>query len=383
MNTSKLNIFALLSLMTLVLSTSCSKNESSENGIQVTEAPEDSREIVLTEEQFRTMKMEWGPLHTGEFSEEITVQGSIQIPVEGMREIAAYYGGYVQDLKLLEGQAVRKGEVLFMLENPDFIRLQQDYLETKSQLNYLKAEFERQRTLASEQISAQKNFLKAEADYQSALAKSESLKKQLSLIQINADQLKPETIRTKVAVSSPISGFVEDVFVVPGQFLPAAGKAVSLLSKDHIHVELVVFEKDANRVHPGQKVEFSSPDKPGDVLEAQIYVVGQSINAQRQINVHAHLVDEKQESKLTPGMFLQARIQLDPQESLAVPEESVLEVDQDRYILIQKAKTENGFVLEKVKVIPGAKGKHYMAIQPEKALDSTTVVLVKGGFNLL
>jgi cobalt-zinc-cadmium efflux system membrane fusion protein len=209
------------------------------------------------------------------------------------------------------------------------------------------------------------------------------LKKQLSLIQINAEQLTPQTIKTKVAVTSPISGFVEDVFVVPGQFLPAAGKAVTLLSREHIHVELVLFEKDANRVHPGQKVEFTSPDKPGEFMEAKIYVVGQSINEQRQINVHAHMVDEKQESKMTPGMFLQARIQLDPQVSLAVPEESVLEVDQDRYILIQKAKTENGYVLEKVKVIPGAKGKHYLAIEPEKALDSTTVVLVKGGFNLL
>lgn len=369
--------------LALVLATSCSKNESSENGIEVAEAPEDSKEIVLTEDQFRTMKMEWGPLHTGEFSEEITVQGTVQIPVEGMREISAYYGGYVQDIKLLEGQPVKKGEVLFNLENPDFIRLQQDYLETKSQLTYLKSEFERQRTLAAEQISAQKNYLKAEADYQTALAKSESLKKQLSLIQINADQLTPQSIKTKVAVTSPISGFVEDVFVVPGQFLPAAGKAVTLLSREHIHVELVLFEKDANRVHPGQKVEFVSPDKPGEVMQAKIYVVGQSINEQRQINVHAHLVDEKQESKMTPGMFLQARIQLDPQVSLAVPEESVLEVDQDRYILIQKSKTQNGYVLEKVKVIPGAKGKHYLAIEPEKALDSTTVVLVKGGFNLL
>lgn len=383
MKTIQLYKILLPSVLALVLATSCSKNESTENGIEVAEAPEDSKEIVLTEDQFRTMKMEWGPLHTGEFSEEITVQGTVQIPVEGMREISAYYGGYVQDIKLLEGQPVKKGEVLFNLENPDFIRLQQDYLETKSQLAYLKSEFERQRTLASEQISAQKNYLKAEADYQTALAKSESLKKQLSLIQINADQLTPQTIKTKVAVTSPISGFVEDVFVVPGQFLPAAGKAVSLLSREHIHVELVLFEKDANRVHPGQKVEFVSPDKPGEVMQAKIYVVGQSINEQRQINVHAHLVDEKQESKMTPGMFLQARIQLDPQVSLAVPEESVLEVDQDRYILIQKAKTESGYVLEKVKVIPGAKGKHYLAIEPEKALDSTTVVLVKGGFNLL
>jgi cobalt-zinc-cadmium efflux system membrane fusion protein len=48
----------------------------------------------------------------------------VQIPVEGMQEISAYFGGYVSDLSLIEGQAVRKGQTLFFLENPDFIREQ-------------------------------------------------------------------------------------------------------------------------------------------------------------------------------------------------------------------------------------------------------------------
>lgn len=383
MKSKNVNLFALLGISVLIFASSCSKNEPEGQGIEVAEAPDQSKEITVTDEQFKTMKMEWGELHTGEFSEEVSVQGTVKIPVEGQREISAYYGGYVQDLKLIEGEAVRKGQVLFTLENPDFIRLQQDFLETKSQLTYLKSEFERQKTLAAEQITAQKNFIKAESDYRSAFAKSESLKKQLALIKINTDQLSPESIRSKVSVLSPINGFVEDVFVIPGQFLPAAGKAISLLSRDHIHIELVIFEKDAGRVHTGQKVELSSPDMPGQWLQAKIYIVGQSINEQRQINVHAHLVDEKLESKLTPGMFLQARIQLDPKVSLAVPEEAILEVEQDRFILIQKSKTENGFILEKVKVIPGAKGKHYVVIEPEKSLDSTTLVLLKGGFNLL
>ena len=347
------------------------------------EATEQSTEIELTEAQFQTMKMEWGALYTGEFSEEIQVQGTVQIPVEGMREITTYFGGYIQDLKLIEGQGVRKGEVLFTLENPDFLRLQQDFLEINSQLAYLKSEWERQNTLAQEQISAQKNFLKAAADYDAASAKAQSLKKQLAMIGINADGLTPATMRSKISVPSPISGFVVEVVAVPGQFLPPAAKALGLISKEHIHVELVLFEKDASKVHTGQVVEFTSPDRPDEVLKAKVYVVGKSINAQRQINVHAHLLNEKEEAKLTPGMFLQARIQLDPQRSLAIPEESIIEVGEDHYILVQKSKSAGAFTLQKIKVIPGAKGKHYRAISTEAALDSTVVVLVKGGFNLL
>lgn len=371
------------SLIALLFWTSCSKSEEGAVEAVGEEAQTGSTEIQLTEEQFKTMKMEWGKLHTGEFSEEIRVQGSVQIPVEGMREITTYFGGYVYDLKLIEGQEVRKGEVLFTLENPDFLRLQQEYLEIKSQLAYLKVEWERQKTLAQEQISAQKNFLKAGADYEGALAKAQSLKKQLALISIDIETLSPDTMRSKISVTSPISGFVEEVIAVPGQFLPSAAKALTLMSKEHIHVELVLFEKDAAKVHPGQLVEFTSPDRPEEILKAKIYVVGKSINAQRQINVHAHLLDEKEEAKLTPGMFLQARIQLDPKLSLAVPEESVIELGDEYFILVQKSKVEGGFTLQKIKVTPGAKGKNYRAISTALALDSTTLVLVKGGFNLL
>ena len=376
-SSSKILLAPVLALLMLA---SCGKKE---DGIEVSEAPSESTEIQLTEEQFQTMKMEWGELHTGDFSEEIQVQGTVQIPVEGMREITTYFGGYVQDLKLIEGEEVRKGQVLFTLENPEFLRLQQDYLETKSQLAYLKAEWERQETLAQEQISAQKNFLKAAADYEAAMAKTQSLKKQLALIAIDGETLSPATMRSKISITSPIAGFVEEVLAVPGQFLPSAAKALTLMSKEHIHVELVLFEQDAGKVHTGQIVEFTSPDRPDEVLKAKIKVVGKSINAQRQINVHADLIDEKEEAKLTPGMFLQARIQLDPQRSLAVPEESIIEVGEEYYILVQKSKSAGAFTLQKIKVTPGAKGKHYRAIATDVALDSTAVVLIKGGFNLL
>ena len=371
-------------ILALATFSGCGKDEkTAAEGIEVTEAPEGAGEIFLTIEQFNTMEMAWGNPEQGEFSSEISVQGTVEVPVEGRQEISAYFGGYVSELKLMEGQKVRKGETLFYLENPDFIRLQQDYLETNSQLAYLKAEFERHKTLFGEQISAQKNYLKAEADYQGALAKSQSLKKQLSLINVNADQLTPETIRSKVPVYSPINGFVEDVHIVPGQFLVASGKAVSLLNKDHMHLELALFEKNIPSIHPGQKVEVSMPDSPDKLLMAEVYLVGQSINAERQINVHAHVMDEAEEEKLIPGTFIQARIQLDPQESWALPEDALVAVDGAYFILVQKEKTAQGFKLQKVKVIPGAKNKAMIAIQPVEGVDESSVVLVKGGFNLL
>lgn len=380
-NTTKKISGLLLLALGLILTNCTSKEANPSEAIEVSGSPVTG--LVLTQAQFETMKMEWGSPVMEEFTEDLKVQGMIKVPIEGMQTVPAYFGGYVIGMKLLEGQVVRKGEVLFYLENPEFIRLQQDYLDAKSQLAYLKADFDRQKTLFGEKIAAQKNYLKAEADYQSTLAKAESLKKQLSMININVDELKPESIRSRVPVFSPISGFVESIHVVPGAYLPASEKAVSLISKSHLHVELSVFEKDAIRIKKGQKVSFYLPDAPAKKYMAEVFVVGQSINEQRFINVHGELLDETQGSELVPGMFVDANIEMDPQQGWSLPATSVIETEEGYYVLVQKSKTDTGFDLEKVLVKVGRQTADRVEILPVDGISESTVILVKGGFNLL
>ena len=356
---------------------------SESGGVEVEAGTTSGPFLTVSERQFETMKMSWGSPKLEEFSEGISVQGMVKVPVEGIQEVSAYFGGYVSGLNKLEGEAVRKGEVLFYLESPEFVRLQQDFLEANSQLSYLESEFERQKTLYGEKISSQKNYLKAEADYQTTKAKAESLKRQLAMINVNTDQLKPENIRSKVPVLSPINGFVESIHLVQGSFLDVAGKAMTLISTEHMHMELVVFEKDAAHIHKGQKVMISIPDIPGKMLEAEVFVVGKSINNDRQINVHAHLVNEAEETMLVPGMFLEAKLILDPKESWVVPVTSVVMSEGNSYVLVQREKTEAGYKLEKIQVQTGVTDENMIELLPNESFDANTVLLTKGGFNLL
>ncbi|TDQ18269.1 cobalt-zinc-cadmium efflux system membrane fusion protein [Algoriphagus boseongensis] len=372
-------VFALI-----LLGTGCGSGESGgDSSIEVGEAAGNDSEVFVTSDQFNAMNMEWGKPEKETFSEEVNLQAMVKVPVEGMVEVSAYFGGFVSDFKLVEGQPVRKGEVLFNLENPDFIRIQQDYLETSSQLAYLKSEFERQKTLYGEQIASQKNFLKAEADYQASLAKTQSLKKQLSLIQINADQLTPQTIRSKVPVVSPITGFVDQFFVVPGAFLPASGKAVSLISKEHLHVELMVFEKDVTKIHKGQKVKLSSIDIPGEMMEAEVYMVGQVINESRQTMVHCHILDESKEEKLVPGMYLEAKLQLEPTERWSVPTRAIIEVEGEQFILVKMTQEAGGIRMKKIKVQTFETNPEVTAIELPAGMDPEVEVLVRGAFYLM
>jgi cobalt-zinc-cadmium efflux system membrane fusion protein len=362
----------------------CTGSGTSESeGVEVEAGTTSGPFITVSDKQFETMKMTWGSPKLEEFSEGVSVQGMVRVPVEGIQEISAYFGGYVSGLEMLEGEAVRKGQVLFYLENPDFIRLQQDFLEANSQLSYLQAEYERQKTLFGEKISSQKNYLKAEADYQTTKAKAESFKRQLAMININTDQLKPENIRSKVPVYSPINGFVEAIHLVQGSFLDVAGKAMTLISTEHMHVELVIFEKDAAKIHKGQKVQISIPDLSGKTLEAEVFMVGKSINNERQINVHADLTNEEDEALLVTGMFVEAKLIMDPKEAWVVPVTSVIASEGQNFVLVQREKTEDGFRLEKVAVQTGLTSESMIELLPNESFDANTVILTKGGFNLL
>ncbi|WP_439475300.1 efflux RND transporter periplasmic adaptor subunit [Algoriphagus formosus] len=366
------------------LAISCQKKDDSSEGIEV-EAAEvaASSQIQLSQSQFNALKMEWGSIEARNLSEQLSLQGMVRVPTEGRQDVSAIYGGYVSGLTLIEGEAIRRGQVLFYLENPEFVNLQQSYLETQSQMQYLKAEYDRQQTLYSEQISAQKNFLKAEADFRTAEAKLAGLEQQLLLLKIDPKALEPGKIRSKIPVYSPINGFVESIHAVPGSYLNATDKALTLLNRDHLHVELIVYEKDARKLKIGQKVTVSIPDLKEDQILAEVYVISQSINSERQVMVHAHLVDESMEKYLVPGMYLEAKLDLEDRPSKVVPESAVVEVDGLNYILIQSEKTESGYLLEKVEVQIVGSQEGYLAIKPAIDLDESAVVLIKGAFGLV
>ncbi|WP_296700931.1 efflux RND transporter periplasmic adaptor subunit [Algoriphagus sp.] len=385
MEAIKSKIHAILSIVLgFALLVGCnSKSDENGDSIEVKSLETDSDQIVLTQAQFDAMDMKWGELVLKTFSQEVKVQGEIKIPVEGLQDITPFYGGYVSGLKLIEGQQIRKGEILFYLESPEFVKLQQDYLEASSQLNYLKEEFDRQKTLYAEKIASQKGYLKAESEYKSTLARSESLKKQLGMIHVNTDNLTAETIQAKVPIISPISGFVEAIFTVPGAFLPSASKAATLINTEHMHIELSVFEKDAVNVKEGQMVSFTMPDMPGQEFVAEVHVVGKAISEQRFVPIHAHLLDESLENKLVPGMFLEAKIKLEPKESWSLPSSAIVTSDGIPYVLVQSTINNDSFQLRKVEVQLGRQNDELVEIYPTQNLDENSKILVKGAFTLL
>lgn len=369
----------LLALSTAMFSACESGKEQS---IEILEE-RDSNEIILTQAQFAKAEMTLDSFSEHIFSDFILTTGMVNIPAEGRFDVSSYFGGNIIRFDLLIGQKVQKGQVLFTIENPEFVQMQQDYLDAMSQLTYLKSDYERQKTLIAENISSQKSFGKAESEYKSTLAITESLRKKLQLVNISTNDLDPAKITSRANIYAPISGYIESIEVNQGTYLNPSDIALTIINKDHLHIELNVFEQDAIALEIGQEVTFYLPDNKSREFKGKIFLIGQSINENRMLNIHVHLDDEKEGNLLVPGMFIEAKIAVKSSKNTALPAAAIINSNDLNYVLALTKKEEDLYYLKKTKVDIGLKDEGMVEILSEKDFAAGTLFLSKGGFQLI
>lgn len=364
-------IVPILYLSVFAMMLSCSSGNDEEKLIS-----EGQTAIPLTSEQVEKSGIQFGQLSMQRMSITIEARGYIDLPPDSRAAVSPYFAGYIQQINVIPGDKVVKGDHVFTLSNPQYIQMQQEYLEVKSQLEYLQLEYQRQETLVSEQIASAKQFKKAEADYQVMLAKYEGLRKQLELLNISLNQLdKKRTIQLEVPVYAPITGIVDQVNATKGSFIIPADVALEIINVDHVHLELEVYEKDALRLKEGQHIQYYLPEAGEEVFYGSVHLVGKSLDmASRTVQVHGH-PSEEDEHKFIPGMFVNAKIEIASDSVWAIPIEAVVETDEAFLVGVLKNEKNSIKYVEVEKVMVGRSTDTFVeVVEPEKLIGKTLVI---------
>ncbi len=309
---------------------------------------------MVSKKQFTSSGMKLGKLSEHVFPQMVKVSGVLDVPPQAKNRVSALMGGYIKSIPLLEGNQVKKGQFLVSLENTEYVQLQQDYLEAKEQLSYLKSEYARQKTLAQENISSQKSFLKAESDYRTMLARYEGLLKKLRMLNLSPEQVNKGNIASTVSIYAPISGYITGVYVSRGMYVAPHDVILEIINTDHIHLELAVFEKDVMKVKEGQDITFRIPDSGSTSYEASVHLVGKAVEGNsRTVSVHGHLKDEENHG-FVPGMYLEAQIVVASHKATGIPGTAVVTETDNSYLLVKQAEKNDTLHFKKVQVAVGA-----------------------------
>lgn len=348
---------------------------------QTEKTPLKSDELVVSKEQFDGEKMAFGTLSEHDFNSIVKVSGLIEVPTQNQSSVSTFMGGYVTKSPLLIGDEVKKGQFLLTLESTEFVEIQQRYSEIAQQLNFLKSEYTRQKTLYDEKISSEKNFLKAESDYKSSLAHYNGLKKKLQMLNINPTSVENGTITSTINLYAPIDGFVTKVNVSNGTYVSPADIILEIIDTEHIHLELSVFEKDILKVKKGQDIEFRIPEASDSIYKAEVHLVGTTIDpTNRRVVVHGHIEDDH--TAFIVGMFAEADIIVGSSKGIALPKTAVIQVENDYFALVLDKETSSDYYFTKVKLDIGLQTEDVVEVLNVVSLKDKKIV-VNGTYMLL
>lgn len=337
--------------------------------------------IFVSKAQFKNSNMALGSLEEKSFPVTVKTTGMIDVPPENRAVVNATMGGYIKSTPLLIGDKVRKGQSLVTVENPDFVSLQQEYMEVYEQLTYLQSEFERQQTMKAENITSQKSFLQAESAYKTAKARYNGLRKQLQMLQISPASVEAGNISSVVTIYAPISGSITKVHVTRGTYVSPASAILEIIDNDHIHLELSVFEKDILKLKKGQEIDFKIPESSTETYKAEVHLIGTAIESNRTIKVHGHLEDESGVNFLT-GMFVEAVIVTESAFAKALPEIALVEMDNLFYALQLDQETEEGFYFNQLLIEVENTYEGFVSIKNANEIKDAPF-LIDGAFSLI
>ena len=285
----------------------------------------------------------------------------------------------------MPGNLVNKGQTLAMLENQEFVDIQQNYLEVRNKLEFAEADFKRHTDLYKDDVYSQKNLQQVTADYKNLKAQTRALEQKLALIGINPATLTEDNITRSVAITSPITGFVKAVNTNIGKFVAPTDVLFEIVNSDQLLLELTLFEKDADKVSNGQKIRFFINNET-EQHEAVIYQTGRTINADRTYKVYAKINEICK--NVIPGMYVNALIESTGIQVTALPSEAIVNFEDKDYIFVFALNKEEGgkpfTEYRMVEVQKGVTDGGFTEITLPEGFDiNKERVVIKGAYNLL
>ncbi len=339
-------------VLTVLLLTlfSCKNNDAAKE----TEATElIASRITLTDAQLKNAALEMVAIQQRSISSILKLNGRIDVPPQNIVSISVPLGGYLKSTKLLPGMHVRKGEVIGMVEDQQYIQLQQDYLTAKARIGFLEAEYLRQKELNESKATSDKVYQQAEAEFRSQKVLISALAEKLKLAGITLSKLDETTITRSVPIYSPINGYVSKVNVNIGKYVAPTDVLFELINPTDIHLALTVFEKDVNKLFIGQKLVAYTNNDPANKHPCDILLIGKNLSDDRSTEVHCHFNDY--DKTLIPGTYMNAEVEVKSNAAWVLPEGAVVRFENKNYVFVKSAAkefemlevqtgiTENGF----------------------------------------
>ncbi len=360
-----------------ILLFSCSLKNNDKNNTDLSEKLLQKDSIELTGKQIKNNNIKTGSIKKSTIPCYIECSGTIEVLSQNIVVVSTPINGFIKQLFYYSGDYVKAGSVLAIMQHPDFIKLQQQYLEAKIKKELFEEEFKRQGELTIENASSIKKMQKAQTDYLINDAIFRSLKLQLELIGIDLGNINKGEFVSEFRIKAPISGYISQLNANPGKYIEPKNCIVKIVNTSKLQICLSVSEEHISDLKNDQEIKFRVPNNKNSVYTTKVNRIGNIVDkTNKDVTVTGHIKNNNKIFK--PGMYVNASININEKEAFTLPYEAVVDLKGESFIFIKK---DNSF--KRIKIEKGVVQDNLCEIlNIDKELLSAEIV-IKGVYYLM
>ncbi len=339
----------IFTITAALISISCGKNNDTDE-VHHDEAKHDA--VTLSMNSIKEIGLKTETVSLQPLSGFLKIPAKVITNQDNEALVGSLVQGRTHKVLVKVGDYVKAGQILMYVEGLEIGEIKAAYLKAKANLDFVKADLERHKTLSEQNIGSKQSYYEAKAEYDKALAEFNAEDKKIHSIGLNDDDVlnnkssQEEHTAGTLPIKSPINGIVVERNVVIGQLVDATTTAFKIINTNSIWIDAQFYEKDMNKIGNKTNASFSSAVYPGEKFEGKIIYIGQTIDEQtRTITLRCEV--QNKAGKLKPQMFGELNIPVGSDaKAIVIPAESIYKEGNQSFIFIQQNDStfENRFV---------------------------------------
>jgi cobalt-zinc-cadmium efflux system membrane fusion protein len=268
-----------------------------------------------------------------ELSPTIQVMGTVRYDVRKFAAVGARSAGRVRRVFRIIGDKVKPGDILADIESVDLGKAQATAEALRAKEIAAQSNLAREQQLAEAKVTAMREAEAAKAEHQALRAERRAAEKSVAALGASVDS---EVGIMKLR--SPIAGRVISAKASQGQTVEPSDTLFEVADLSTVWVELMVFERDLDRIREGDKVEILPAAAKGAPVQGTLAHVSDLVDPVTRSAVVRVDVDNRQ-GWLRPGQSTSARIQSrgPAEHALTIPKAGMTFVDGKPTVLLMLA----------------------------------------------
>ncbi|PVZ89400.1 efflux transporter periplasmic adaptor subunit [Serratia sp. S1B] len=305
------------------------EGETEHSEQKVAEHASESEGVEFSAAQIQQQGIQLAQVTYGEVKQSVSYPATLLVNTDQQAHVSPSFSGRVEQVNVELGQQVKRGQALATLFVPDVVDQQASLSMAQQNLQLAEQDYQRERQLWQQGISAKQDYQRAYSAYRQAQIAVQAARSRLSAYGVNANS------RGRYVLYAPISGVISNKDLVVGENVQLSDQLFTIDQLGQLWLEFVL-PSSAQNLQPEQKIQFKSL-QTSKIFQAQIQSLStEADKSSGRLKVRAKVLEASNE--LRPNLMVNVLFDAEqPKQVLRVAKTAVQQLEGKNVVFMAKA----------------------------------------------